>query len=753
MYIKSFSKIAFKMQTVRGRLFTMTCLSGYILSGRVSECGGIEMKSAHWINALSVAIVFFLVSLGNVSAQKISSKALADGATILQTLDRSKSNLNRIYQEIDKRLPEEVKNGSNNSPLLDNLPDKYRAMAAKDSSFIFIKKPDGTIGVADKSRISRGLTAAVKHLARSKDLPQLYRQNYDRIKKEFEERKAEILRKNKGNFFVTAPLRLIQLPPRDAPASALAASVEVLWGMVGSSRVMREIKKRSDELKQEELDRIARGDPQPEPKPVKTAGNEDKTGEELNTADTRERERQQAEAARRQAEARERERERQEDEKLRRQAEARELARRQEEERIRQQQANTCRMANQALASARSRASAGDVSGAQADLANPNIANCPAALSQVAGIQDLINQQLRDAAAVQQAQTVIGSCDINSLSAAANTLAGMRSGASQSLRRQLQNRASAIGRIQQMINQAGALSNSDSKSANNRLQQANAQLASLGGAGCASLQAQIASINSSLVNQATRVVASCKAAEGKINNALQQFHAGRNRNARRLLDSAQNDLSNIPTGYCDNLNNRISNGIRTVTKARAIARVANSAIRQCNLRRIAAVRARYAASNYSSKDRVIGKLDAASKKCERKRRASERRQRNTSNRNRRQNAWNSCLRRYPNSLVDVKLYRNGNVRCITRTARRSPAQPQSIDPNTAAIFGGIMGAIGQIQRGRRDRSRGVHRQPASRRAVRTQRQPTRRSSSRNRCGNGSFDNGSCRGIKQWRCHH
>jgi len=147
-------------------------------------------------------------------------------------------------------LPEGAKTGSPDSPLLNNLPDEYRSIAAKDNKYIFIRKPDGTIGVADKSRISRGLTATVKHLARSPDFPALYRQNYDRIKAEFDKRKAEYLQKNKGGL-ISAMVGGFSLPSPDAPPAAIIATIDVIWGAAGYSAVM-------DEIKQEELARIAR---------------------------------------------------------------------------------------------------------------------------------------------------------------------------------------------------------------------------------------------------------------------------------------------------------------------------------------------------------------------------------------------------------------------------------------------------------------------------------------------------------------
>jgi len=577
------------------------------------------MKCARKLATAILTILITLFSLSTVSARTISSKSLADGAAVLQTLDRSNPQMNRIYQEIEDRLPETAKNGSPDSPLLDNLPDKYRSMAAKDDDFIFIKRPDGTIGVTDKKRVSRGLTAAVAHLAQSKDVAPLFRQNYDRIKAEFDRRKEKFLQKNNGTspsaIAVSFAARRIKFPAKDTSPTTLSRWIRTIWSFAASSRVMGEIADRSNELKQEELARIARDDPQPEPKPVDTAGNDDKAADDSKTADARERERQEAEVARLEAEARER----QEAEVARQEAEARERER---------QQAEVARRVAEARERERQQAAA--------------------------------------------------------------------------------------------------------------------------------------------VNQATRAVAACSVAQNQINNALQQFYQGGNGRARQLLQSARADISKIPPGTCDGLNDRINNGLRTVDRASAIARAANDAVNRCDTTQIAAIKARYASSNYGGKDRVIGKLDAAAKKCDKLRRSRTARERidnlrrsNAEALQRRRNARHSHTRRRarkPTRSIRERSLQRWRIERQRRQAtlrerrqrsldrRRRRQQPQYIDPNTAAtIFGGFLGAVGQVRRRQRSRSRIINRQRSRSSTTRTQRQPQRRTTTQGRCGNGTFNRGSCRG--------
>jgi len=174
----------------------------------------------------------------------------------------------------------------------------------------------------------------------------------------------------------------------------------------------------------------------------------------------------------------------------------------------------------------------------------------------------------------------------------------------------------------------------------------------------------------------------------------------------------------------------------------------------------------------ASKGRVIGKLDAALKKCGRtRRRAAEhtrlkdqkrqRARRAAARRGQGQNAWATCRRRYPNTLIDVKVFNSGKFRCVvTSTARQQPqrfrpqprpqpqAQPQHRTADSAAVIGGIFGAIGQINRAR-NRNRPVLRQqprrtttsPARRRTT----TPPRRTTTQPRCRNGTFNRGRCRG--------
>ena len=234
------------------------------------------MSITKWFVFMKFSLALVLWTLGSGAAQAQDPKALSDGAALLQTLDKSNPAHNRLFQEVNKRLPESAKAGNSESPLLMNPPDEHRKFAAdKGSDFIFIKKPDGTVGVANRSRVSKGLTSTVNHLTQHEDFPGLFRENYDRLKAEHN--KALDKAKKKGGLAGLAA-RFASFPPRDAPASALRDYAKDAWGAAYSS-VMRRIDEASNAVKEEELARIERGDPQPEPKPVQTAAEEEPEGE------------------------------------------------------------------------------------------------------------------------------------------------------------------------------------------------------------------------------------------------------------------------------------------------------------------------------------------------------------------------------------------------------------------------------------------------------------------------------------------
>lgn len=457
-------------------------------------------------------------------------------------------------------------------------------------------------------------------------------------------------------------------------------------------------------------------------------------------------------------------------------------------------QADACDGANKAIANARLKAAAGDFAGAQGDLNNPDIANCPTAQSNVADIQGQIDKQ-NDAGSVQQAQAALGACDVGTLNRAAGNLAGGKSEDAKNMRRELQDRARALSRIEGLINKANALRNSNKLGeARNALDLASQQLAALGGGGaCAPLQTRIADINSAIINQATQNVAACTAAESKINNALQQYRQGQNSAARRLLEQARAELAGMPSGQCGNLVDRINNGVRVVERSAAAARAANAAIGSCNEQEIATWKARFEGSGHPAKGKMIARLNAAEKKCSKSRRRDEARQardaanrecvkingpghyagkklasgnynclptRRTANawcnnnnpgagwratkirsngtyscrRTRKANsqqAWSNCRRRFPNTLIDVKIYRSGKYRCITRTVRRDPRpQPQHDIASSAAIIGGIMGGFDRSNRGRVRPRRDERTQPKRPR----RRCHHRRNTSRMHCG-------------------
>ncbi len=441
------------------------------------------------------------------------------------------------------------------------------------------------------------------------------------------------------------------------------------------------------------------------------------------------------------------------------------------------QKADACDKANKAITSARSKLDGDDVAGAQADLKNSDIANCPAVQNDVADIQDQINQR-NDAGSVQQAQTAVGSCDLNDLNRAIGSLAGAKSDDAKTLRRKLQDKARALGRIEGLIYEATSLTRrNEPEQARTRLGRANQELASLGGgAACAPLQTRIAEANASIVDQASQNVTACTAAKIKINRALQQYHKGNNSQAQRLLDAARSDVSGVPAGQCGNIHDRINNGVQVVARAAGAARAANAAINTCNEEAISRWKARFEGSNHRAKGKMIARLSAAKRKCGRTRARDEarrqreqaRRDRNAANQecvqlngpgyyagkklpagnyacvpNRRtanawcranrgrgmvagkirangtyncrrtaransQQAWAACRRRYPNSLVDVKVYRSGKYRCITRTVRRQPPpppQPQHRSSDSAAVIGGILGTIDRLGRNRQNRDR------------------------------------------------
>ncbi|MCP5084396.1 MAG: hypothetical protein GY948_22125 [Alphaproteobacteria bacterium] len=243
---------------------------------------------ARWFVSVSLCLVLMTQAfwIEPVHAESGDSKTLSDGVILLQTLDNTNPQRNRLLKEIDKRLPESAKKNTGDSPLFIKATDENRKFAADNNDdFTFIRKSDGTVGVANRSRVSASVTATAQHLIDHEDFPTLFTENYDRLKAEHEKVLAKV-KKRGGLAGAAASLasNVATFPTRTASPSELRTYANRVWGFV-YPKVMEEIDRSSNAIKKEELARIARGDPRPEPKPAETAEEPEEAEDESKTAE------------------------------------------------------------------------------------------------------------------------------------------------------------------------------------------------------------------------------------------------------------------------------------------------------------------------------------------------------------------------------------------------------------------------------------------------------------------------------------
>jgi len=272
--------------------------------------------------------------------------------------------------------------------------------------------------------------------------------------------------------------------------------------------------------------------------------------------------------------------------------------------------------------------------------------------------------------------------------------------------------------------------------------------------------------NAALLQQAAAIVATCTAAQSKINRATQLYHRGDYRQSRQLLQDADGDIGQLPLQSCDSLLQRIAAGQQAINLAEENERSTRAAIASCNENEIDRLRNTYASSRQSSARTILARLDRAAEKCANRRiqraRVEEKSQANAecrrlngsgyyagkirgdgsfscrptkrtanawcrnkngrgsiaariradgsfscrySRQERTRQAWAQCRRQYGNALATVKIYNSGRYRCIVRQEPPPRRTEQSHDPATsAAVIGGILGAIEGLSNRRRNRN-------------------------------------------------